>query len=95
MDGKPYCLSHHKEQKGYSYGLDHELQQKQKQKWDPSLASAVQSWVEACTGRKWPVSDMQAALKSGIILCELINSIWPKTIAKINAGVREKAHSSA
>lgn len=85
LSGKNYCLDHHKSQQSYSYGLDHELQKKLESKWDPVKAQHVANWVSALT-HKPCAADIQTSLKSGVLLCELLNTIWPGTIPKINQG---------
>jgi len=82
LAGKLHCLDHHKEQANYAYGMDHDLQQKMAAKFDPAKVEAVRVWIEAVTKRKLE-SDLQAALKSGVVLCELMNAIWPGSISKI------------
>ena len=66
-------------------GLDHDLQKKMAGKYDPAKAQAVRVWIEAVTKRSLP-SDLHEALKSGVVLCELINAIWPGSVKKINQG---------
>lgn len=83
--GKSHCLEHHKEQQNYTYGLDHDLQQKIAGKYDPQKAAAALAWVSAVTKRQLP-ADLHEALKSGTVLCELVNAIWPGSVPKINQG---------
>jgi len=83
LSGKEHCLDHHKEQSDYSYGLDHDLQKKMESKYDPKKEKAVQTWIEMVVGKKFP-SDFQNSLKTGVLICELVNKIWSGTINKIN-----------
>jgi len=83
LSGKEHCLDHHKEQGEYNYGLDYEIQKKLEAKWDGDKAKNCLTWIEAVTKQKTG-SDFQAALKSGVLLCELINGIWPGTIKGIS-----------
>jgi hypothetical protein len=85
LSGKAHCLDHHKEQGNYTYGLDHDLQQKMAAKNDPAKAGAVRIWIEAVTKRQL-TNDLQASLKSGVVLCELINALYPGAVKKINQG---------
>lgn len=57
-------------------GLDHDLQLKMASKYDSGKAEAVRVWIEAVTKRSLP-KDLHEALKSGVVLCELINGLWP------------------
>jgi hypothetical protein len=83
LSGKDYCLDHHKEQGTYNYGLDYEIQKKLESKWDPEKAANCQAWIEALTKSKFS-GDFHSSLKSGVLLCELINAIWPNTIKSIS-----------
>jgi hypothetical protein len=82
LSGKDYCLDHHKSQENYAYGMDYELQKKMEAKWDPEKAKNAQTWIETVTKKKFSGS-FQDSLKSGALLCELINVIWPGTIKTI------------
>ena len=85
LDGKHHCLTHHKEQTTYTYGLDHDIQQRLLAKQDPAKQAACQRWLEQLTHTTFP-SDFQSSLKSGTILCQAVNTVWPNTIAKVNTG---------
>jgi hypothetical protein len=54
-------------------------------KYDSGKAEAVRVWIEAVTKRSLP-KDLHEALKSGVVLCELVNGIWPGSVPKINQG---------
>lgn len=85
LDGKQYCLDHHKDQERYNYGLDYEIQKKFEAKYDPGKERAVINWISQVTHKSFS-GDLQSGLKSGVLLCETINAIWPGTIQKINTG---------
>ena len=85
LDGKHHCLTHHKEQSTYTYGLDHDIQQRLLAKQDPAKQAACQRWLEQLTHTTFP-GDFQQSLKSGVILCQAVNTVWPNSIAKINSG---------
>jgi hypothetical protein len=65
----------------YWLGLDHDLQQKMAGKFDQGKANAARVWIEAVTKKQLP-ADLHAALKSGVVLCELINAIWPGSVSE-------------
>ncbi|XP_057196266.1 LIM and calponin homology domains-containing protein 1-like [Triplophysa rosa] len=44
----------------------------------------VQRWIEAVTGRSFGEKDFRAGLDNGILLCELLSSIRPGLVKKIN-----------
>nr|XP_061821061.1 transgelin-3-like isoform X1 [Nerophis lumbriciformis]XP_061821062.1 transgelin-3-like isoform X1 [Nerophis lumbriciformis] len=69
--------------RGPSYGLSREVQEKIEQKYDPDLEQRLVDWIVAqcgggvekpATGRQ----GFQQWLMDGIILCRLINSLHPK-----------------
>jgi hypothetical protein len=43
-------------------------------------------WIEDLIGEE--VDDLYTNLKSGRVLCRLMNRIWPNTVFKINEGTR-------
>ena len=85
LDGKHHCLTHHKEQSTYTYGLDHDIQQRLLAKQDPAKQAACQRWLEQLTRTAFP-SDFQSSLKSGAILCQAVNAVWPGSVSKVNSG---------
>jgi hypothetical protein len=82
--GKEYCLDHYKEFGEYVYGIDAEIKKKLQAKLDPVRMREAQAWIEAVTGSQFP-ADFQESLKSGVLLCKLVNAIKPGAVAKINA----------
>jgi len=66
-----------------SYGLDAELKAKAAAKYDPNVEHEAAQWVEAITNVR-VVDDVWGSLRSGQVLCQLVNQIKPGTIAKIN-----------
>jgi len=63
--------------------LDHEIQKKMEAKFDSGKANAALSWISNLTG-KGNDGDVTSSLKSGVLLCEAINKIWPGTVKKIS-----------
>ena len=59
------------------YGLDKELAEKAAAKYDPALEAACREWIEAVTGEKLGEMSLQQELKSGFVLCQLVNKIQP------------------
>eukprot|EP01100_Stratorugosa_tubuloviscum_P014893 TRINITY_DN822_c0_g3_i1.p1 TRINITY_DN822_c0_g3~~TRINITY_DN822_c0_g3_i1.p1 ORF type:complete len:515 (-),score=265.02 TRINITY_DN822_c0_g3_i1:73-1617(-) len=64
------------------YGMDAEVQQKNRLKYDIQAEEEALDWIEAVTKEK--VDDIYKSLRSGVILCRLINCIRPNTVLKIN-----------
>ncbi|CAJ1373396.1 unnamed protein product [Effrenium voratum] len=65
------------------YGLDAELKAKAAAKYSPEAEQSAAHWVQAVTGH--PVlGDFAGALRSGAILCDLVNCIRPGSIPKVN-----------
>lgn len=79
---------------GPSYGLSRECQMKSQAKFDSARAKQVCDWLEAVTGTdlELPASeegirdqiDFGQALKDGISLCHVLNTLQPGTVKKIN-----------
>ncbi|KAF4073370.1 hypothetical protein AMELA_G00257990 [Ameiurus melas] len=76
--------------KGPSYGLSREVQNKIDKKYDPELEERLVEWIVAQCGpsvEKPPPGrqGFQTWLKDGCVLCELINSLYPasKPVKKI------------
>jgi len=69
-----------------NYGLDAELKAKQDAKYDAGLEADVVAWIEAIVGPEKTKGDqdVQEWLKSGEVLCHLINAIKPGTVKKVN-----------
>ena len=55
-------------------------------KFDPELAQQVIDWVNAVTGESVGSSRqaIQDDLKNGVIVCNLINTLQPGSVKKIN-----------
>eukprot|EP01102_Stenamoeba_stenopodia_P008013 TRINITY_DN2270_c0_g1_i1.p1 TRINITY_DN2270_c0_g1~~TRINITY_DN2270_c0_g1_i1.p1 ORF type:complete len:143 (+),score=45.37 TRINITY_DN2270_c0_g1_i1:107-535(+) len=70
---------------GPSYGLDADLQERLKEKYDPALESAVREWIQAVLGEPLG-ADLHESLKSGVILCNLVNKIRPGVVKNIQKG---------
>jgi hypothetical protein len=66
------------------YGLDAELKAKAAAKYDPVAEEEAAKWVQAVTGED-VVSDFFDALRTGQVLCQLVNCISPGVVPKINA----------
>ncbi|NWX23487.1 TAGL2 protein, partial [Aegotheles bennettii] len=79
--------------RGPSYGLSREVQQKIDRQYDPELEQVLVRWILAqCggdVGQPAPGRDgFQQWLKDGTVLCRLINSLHPRgqgPVAKIQA----------
>uniref|UniRef100_A0A3B4AXN9 Calponin n=1 Tax=Periophthalmus magnuspinnatus TaxID=409849 RepID=A0A3B4AXN9_9GOBI len=62
-----------------SFGMTGEIAQK----YDPQAEEELRNWIEGVTG--CPIGpDFQKGLKSGVILCKLINELQPNSVKKIN-----------
>lgn len=68
---------------GPVYGLDAELKAKADDKYNSTAEDEVAQWVEDITGVK-VMGEFGEALRTGQVLCQLINAIKPGTIKKIN-----------
>lgn len=65
------------------YGMTAELQAKKNAKFDSALEKEALDWISAVI--KTPVADgTHEALKDGVALCKLINTLRPGSVKKIN-----------
>mmetsp|Transcript_45633 Transcript_45633/g.105931 ORF Transcript_45633/g.105931 Transcript_45633/m.105931 type:complete len:430 (-) Transcript_45633:35-1324(-) len=69
-----------------NYGLDADLKRKMDAKYDVGLENDAADWIEAIT-KASVKGNFAAALKSGEVLCNLINAILPGKIKVNKAGM--------
>jgi len=65
------------------YGLDRDLQEEASRKYDTDAEKKAAVWVEDITGYHIQ-GNFGPSLRTGQVLCELVNLIKPGTIGKIN-----------
>ncbi|KAJ3333514.1 E2-like enzyme [Blyttiomyces sp. JEL0837] len=65
-------------------GLDRDLAAKQAAKYDPKREEEVRTWIEDVLQEKLPDGTLQEVLKSGVLLCRVINTVAPSLTIKIN-----------
>jgi len=70
---------------GPVYGLDAELKSRRDQSFDPKLEREALQWISSVTGEHLSGSIYES-LKSGIVLCKLMNKLQPGKISKIGTG---------
>lgn len=71
--------------------LDEDLKRIREQKYDYKLEADVCNWIGQIIGRfKSPNETAAAWMKSGDVICELMNCIRPGTIKKYNANTTSK-----
>ena len=67
------------------YGMDAEAWLEMQAKRDHELELDLAQWIGEVIGEPLqPASDLIGALKSGVVLCKLVNKVYPGTIAIIN-----------
>mmetsp|Transcript_54473 Transcript_54473/g.176235 ORF Transcript_54473/g.176235 Transcript_54473/m.176235 type:complete len:267 (+) Transcript_54473:1162-1962(+) len=66
-----------------AYGLDAELRAQAAAKQNPAVELEATQWVQTLTGAP-VVGNFFGALRTGQVLCNLVNFIQPNTVAKIN-----------
>ncbi|XP_019733497.1 calponin-2 [Hippocampus comes] len=69
--------------RGPSYGLTAEVRNKIAMKYDLQKEEELRIWIEDLTGATIG-DDFQNSLKSGVILCQLINKLRPGSVKTIN-----------
>jgi hypothetical protein len=67
------------------YGLDRDLADKAKAKYDPRLEAEARTWIESVLEENLGPGTLQEELKSGEVLCRLANKIKPGSVGKISA----------
>src|SRR5689334_17251800 len=65
-------------------GIDADLKKKFQEKYDPAKVAAASKWIESLTKTK--ITNLQEDLKSGVVLCNLINAVSPGTVKAPNKG---------
>lgn len=67
------------------YGMDAEAWLEMQAKRDPELELELAQWIGEIIGEPLqPANDLIGALRSGVVLCKLVNKVYPGTIAQIN-----------
>jgi len=69
------------------YGLDKDTQEKIKEKYDYVLEEQAMDWIEEIT--KENIDHFYESLKSGELLCRVINAMRPNMIKNININPKE------
>ncbi|CAN0316678.1 unnamed protein product [Ectocarpus sp. 8 AP-2014] len=69
--------------RGAGYGLDAELARQREAKYDHSAEDQARAWIEAVTGER-VVGPFGDALRDGVVICKLVNTIKPGAVRKIN-----------
>lgn len=69
--------------RGGGFGLDAELAARREATYDHEAEREAQDWIEDVTGEPF-VDEFEEELKSGRRLCELINSIKPGAVRRVN-----------
>ncbi|KAL6056620.1 Calponin-homology (CH) domain-containing protein [Balamuthia mandrillaris] len=68
---------------GYQlYGMDAELELKRRGKFDPEYEANALKWIAQVSGEK--VTDVWEGLHSGVILCRVVNEVFPGAITKVD-----------
>lgn len=68
-----------------THSTPNDLSYKDDLKYNPELERMARNWIESVIGETLPDPSLHRSLKSGVILCRLINKIKPNTITKINS----------
>eukprot|EP01124_Arcella_intermedia_P024216 TRINITY_DN4024_c0_g1_i1.p1 TRINITY_DN4024_c0_g1~~TRINITY_DN4024_c0_g1_i1.p1 ORF type:complete len:1167 (+),score=412.47 TRINITY_DN4024_c0_g1_i1:425-3502(+) len=63
-----------------------ELEIKQQLKYTPELAKAVKDWINGVLEAEVVKGNIGEALKSGVILCNLVNKLMPNSVGSIYEG---------
>lgn len=69
--------------RGGGYGLDAELAARREANYDYEAEAEAQEWIEGVTGVKF-ADEFGEELRNGKTLCELINTIKPGAVRRVN-----------
>jgi hypothetical protein len=64
--------------------LELDVQIKEELKHSPELERMARNWIEAVLGEPLPFPSFVQSLKSGVVLCKLMNKLQPGEIPRIN-----------
>mmetsp|Transcript_4521 Transcript_4521/g.8603 ORF Transcript_4521/g.8603 Transcript_4521/m.8603 type:complete len:264 (+) Transcript_4521:73-864(+) len=67
----------------YVFGMDKDIQDKLRAKFDPEKQAQAQAWIETVIESKFE-GDFHESLKDGVKLCKLINIIKSGSVKKVN-----------
>ena len=66
------------------YGFTADPEKKRDLKYDEVLEKEQRKWISAVLKKPFPPGDFAEALKSGVILCQLMNTLKPGSIENIS-----------
>ena len=73
--------------------LEEDLLTKAQLKYNPTLERQARRWIEDVLHEPLPTSaTLAAALKTGVILCRVVNTIKPNIVPKINERNQPYSH---
>ena len=49
------------------------------------MEEEAKRWIEAVTGQAWGPTSFAERLKDGVLLCQLINTLQPGSVKKVNS----------
>ncbi len=70
--------------KHQAFGLDAELEAKKAAKHDPKMEAEALLWIKELTALECGSLTTHEFLKSGVVLCKLMNVLRPGIVAKVN-----------
>lgn len=73
----------------YIFGMDKDIQDRMRAKFDPDKQAQAQTWIEEILGVGFEHDSFHENLKDGVLLCQLLNKIKPKTCRKIYKGGKQ------
>merc|ERR1712137_176656 len=63
------------------FGMDIEIHEKKKKNYSIEREEQAMDWIESVT--KEEINDFHEDLKNGLVLCKLINTLYPNIIPKV------------
>ncbi|KAL1925772.1 uncharacterized protein VTP21DRAFT_655 [Calcarisporiella thermophila] len=63
------------------YGIDREIHNRIKAKYDPERERQAREYIETVTGESFPSEDFRESLKDGVLLCKTLNQVLPGEVS--------------
>lgn len=67
-----------------NFGIDKDIADRMNAKYDKNLEQDIAQWIQDETGIQIVGKDFGEELKTGVVLCELVNKFMPGKVKKIN-----------
>lgn len=66
--------------------LQSDIETKEEMKYNPELERMAKDWIGRVLREDLSSGPISSHLKSGVLLCRLVNAVKPKSVAKVRGG---------